>query len=176
MIFKYLILFSFSLNVFATAELQTIRSASLISKSKRKSVSIDWINSKKKKITLKDYQGKVLYLNFWASWCSPCIAEVPTLKRVAKFFNAPSFKLLFVNMDEKGSLVDAHKFFTKNIRPAETIFTSKFDYKNELDVETLPTHIILDKEGRVASKFYGSISSGKLEKKITKMIYQLSME
>jgi thiol-disulfide isomerase/thioredoxin len=52
-----------------------------------------------KALTLKDFSGKTLLVNFWASWCIPCRAEMPALDALAKKFDGPDFMVLPINLD-----------------------------------------------------------------------------
>jgi thiol-disulfide isomerase/thioredoxin len=64
-----------------------------------------------KPVTLKDFSGKTLLVNFWASWCVPCRAEMPSLAAIAKKFDGPDFMVLPINLDIGNGGVDKAKAF-----------------------------------------------------------------
>ena len=67
-----------------------------------------------KPVTLKDFAGKTLLVNFWASWCIPCRAEMPALDALAKKFNSPDFMVLPINLDiGSGGLEKARAFLAE---------------------------------------------------------------
>ncbi|MDR3474862.1 MAG: redoxin family protein [Devosia sp.] len=66
-----------------------------------------------KPVTLKDFGGKTLLVNFWASWCVPCRAEMPALDALAKKFDGPDFMVLPVNLDIGDTGVDKARAFLK---------------------------------------------------------------
>jgi len=66
-----------------------------------------------KPMTLKDFAGKTLLVNFWASWCIPCRAEMPALDTLAKTLDGPDFMVLPINLDVGDGGVDKAKAFLK---------------------------------------------------------------
>ncbi len=54
-----------------------------------------------KKVALKDYRGKLVFLNFWASWCAPCRAEMPAMERLYRELKGQGFEILAVNVKDK---------------------------------------------------------------------------
>ena len=66
-----------------------------------------------KPVTLKDFAGKTLLVNFWASWCVPCRAEMPALDALAKQFNGPDFMVLPINLDVGDSGTEKARAFLK---------------------------------------------------------------
>lgn len=98
-------------------------------------------------LSLEAYTGKVIYLDFWASWCGPCAAALPAIDALQKEFGTQGFQVLAVNVDQ--DLDDARRFLAQ--RPV--------DYPNVADpngaiperfaVETMPTSFLIDREGIV---------------------------
>ncbi len=96
---------------------------------------------------LQDYRGKVLLINFWASWCKPCVKELPELTGLKTQFSDLPFEILAINTSESIKKVIQ---FTKNIDyklPVLMDTSSKvlFDWK----VKMLPTSFLIDKKGLV---------------------------
>jgi len=108
---------------------------------------------KGKEHTLSQYKGKVVLLNFWASWCPPCIKEIPSMSNLnSKLKNAP-FKILAVNL---GETKDQMSEFIKKYRVNFTILldpnqSAPKDYK----VFAFPTSYIIDKKGKIRYSIAG---------------------
>ncbi|MGA2609316.1 MAG: redoxin domain-containing protein [Terriglobia bacterium] len=103
-------------------------------------------------LRLADYRGKVLVLEFWATWCGPCRAEGTLLERVVENFrNEPAAVFLAVNVDEDRAGVPA---FLKEVQ-----WTTQVAYAQGLDrllgVQSLPTLLIFDRNGRVVFRLEG---------------------
>jgi len=96
-------------------------------------------------ISLSDYRGKVVYLDFWASWCAPCAAALPALDALRKEFPEDQFRVLAVNVDSDPKL--ALQFLAR--RPIG--YPSAADPEGSLparfEVETMPTSFLIDRRG-----------------------------
>lgn len=104
--------------------------------------------------SLSDYKGKVVLVNFWASWCPPCIYEMPELKKLKKRFADRPFEILAVNVGEKKYKV---RKFTKliNLDLPVLLDTSSKTF-NEWGVKTLPTSFLIDSDGQIRYKVRGN--------------------
>ncbi|HXK24229.1 MAG TPA: TlpA disulfide reductase family protein [Myxococcota bacterium] len=96
-------------------------------------------------LSLAGLRGKVVYLDFWASWCKPCALSLPTLDGFRKEFGSKDFAVLAVNVDHDPAL--ARAFLSR--RPVG--YPSLFDPQGELPVrfgvETMPTSFLIDRQG-----------------------------
>ena len=76
---------------------------------------LPFVDEAGKPVTLKDFAGKTLLVNFWASWCIPCRAEMPALAAVAKKYDGPDFMVLPINLDiGDGGIEKAKAFLASN--------------------------------------------------------------
>ncbi len=95
---------------------------------------------------LSELHGKVVLVNFWATWCPPCKEEMPIFEREYKRCKDKGFEILAVNMD--GSESNLQKFLKENnysfpiVRPSE-------DLQKELKLMGFPTSYLLDREGKI---------------------------
>jgi len=103
------------------------------------------------KLKLSDLRGKVVVVNFWATWCPPCRKEFPSLARVRKRFKSAEFEVLAVNVGEDPDMVFS---FT-----GTTEFPVLFDRDSKAigswPVKGLPTTFLVDRAGRLALKAVG---------------------
>lgn len=115
--------------------------------------SFSFTNSAGITATTAGLKGKVVFINFWASWCPPCRAEMPSLELLyKKLQNDDRFVFLFINEDEDKS--KAIKYLEKN-HFTIPLYNRSGDVPNEIFSGTLPTTIVIDKDGKVVLKHEG---------------------
>ncbi|HEY0354602.1 MAG TPA: TlpA disulfide reductase family protein [Flavisolibacter sp.] len=103
-----------------------------------------------------DLKGKVVFINFWATWCPPCRAEMPSLNKLYdKFKNDDRFVFLFINEDEQ---VDKAKQYLQSNSFTIPIHTRSGNVPAEMFSGTLPTTVVIDKEGKIVLKHEGLAS------------------
>ena len=104
-------------------------------------------------ITLADFRGKPLLVNLWATWCPPCIAEMPTLDGLAE--RDKGLQVLAVSEDLNGhDKVDAF-FAQRRFANLQPYIDPGLSLMTELKVDTLPTTILYDAEGREVWRMTG---------------------
>ncbi|WP_052324053.1 TlpA disulfide reductase family protein [Flavihumibacter sp. ZG627] len=103
--------------------------------------------------SLEDLKGKVVFINFWATWCPPCVAEMPSLEALYSIFKDDE-RIVFLFMNEDDDKAKAIKYLQKN---SYTMPLSKAAgiVPKEVYSGTLPTTVILNKEGKVVLKKEG---------------------
>jgi thiol-disulfide isomerase/thioredoxin len=107
------------------------------------------------KIKLSDYRGKVVLLNFWATWCPPCIREMPSMERLHQQVNAEDFKVIAINQMEDADQVFA---FTGQLEIDPTfdiLFDSTSKVSQDYAVRGLPTTYLIDKQGNIRYRAVG---------------------
>jgi peroxiredoxin len=112
-------------------------------------------------VHLSDYKGKVVLLDFWATWCGPCKIEIPWFMEFEQQLKDRGFAVLGVSMDEDGW--NAIKPYVEQLKVNYRILLGN-DQVGELygGVESLPTTFLIDRQGKIASVHIG-LSSGKEE-------------
>lgn len=120
-------------------------------------------------LKLSDYKGKVVLVNFWATWCPPCRHEIPDFIAVRDFLNAKGFEILGVAMDEGGAKVVAP--FAKEMGITYPLAVGNKDVTNRYGgIRGIPTSFLVDREGRIVQKWVGMIDRKTLEQAVTKLL------
>ena len=123
-------------------------------------------------VSLADYKGKVVLLNFWGTWCPPCRHEMPSIERVYKHLHKKGFVVLAINQTETP---DDVFIFTSQL-PVEPTFKILYDKKSDVagkyGVVGLPTSLLIDKHGMIRYRAIGGrdFDSPKVEKQISGLI------
>lgn len=108
-----------------------------------------------KQRTLSDYKGKVVLVNFWATWCPPCRREMPSMERIYQKLKSGPFTVLAVNQYENVDLVFS---FTGQLEPQPTfpiLFDAKSITAKQWGVKGLPASFVVDKRGNIAYRAMG---------------------
>jgi cytochrome c biogenesis protein CcmG/thiol:disulfide interchange protein DsbE len=112
-------------------------------------------------ISLSDYEGQVILINWWATWCPPCKAEMPAINAFYKSHQADGFVVLAVNSQEGAST--AKDFIQSNGFTFPVLLDSKGQIMDRYHVRALPTSFIIDRHGVIQHIQTGEISPKQLE-------------
>ncbi len=109
-------------------------------------------------INLNQYHGKLVIINFWATWCAPCKKEMPSLDMLYQNENFKNLKVFAVNM-EKPNKLRTKKFFTDlNIKKLEIFFDKKFNFVKEFNLRGVPTTVLINKKGEEFARIIGEVN------------------
>ena len=105
---------------------------------------------------LPDYHGKVILLNVWATWCAPCIAEMPMLDALQAKRGGTDFEVVTVSLDRTAA--EAAMFFRdNNIDNLESWHDGTFSLSSKLTLPGLPTSVLYDRNGRETARVSGEV-------------------
>ena len=121
---------------------------------------------------LEDYRGRVLLVNFWASWCAPCLEEMPSIERLRRSLDARRFAVLAVNVGE-GPRV-AGDFARKMDLGFNFLLDRDMKASKAWGARVLPATFIVDPDGKVRYSHYGAIdwSGAEVRRAIAALIVQ----
>ena len=129
------------------------------------------LDSAGKPVSAADYDGKVLLLNFWASWCAPCVEEMPMLSRLQEAYSAGGLQVLGIALDDPERAAafakDMALSYPVLLGAADVVVTGR-RYGNRSGM--LPFSVLIDRQGVVRWTHLGLLESEILEQKIQALI------
>ena len=108
-------------------------------------------------VNLNDFKGKLLILNFWATWCSPCREEMPSLDNLQSNSNFNNLKIFPINIGRED--ISKSKFFFKelNIKNLDIYIDAPISLAKKFSIRGVPTTILFNKGGKEFARIIGSI-------------------
>lgn len=122
-------------------------------------------------VNLADYKGKVVLLNFWATWCGPCKIEIPWFMEFEKQYKDRGFAVLGVSMDE-GGWEDVKPFLAKQPLNYRVLLGDPKTADLYGGVASLPTTFVIDRGGRITSTHVGLVSKSDYQNDIDRLLEQ----
>lgn len=111
-----------------------------------------------KRIALGSLKGKVVFLNFWATWCPPCLAEMPAINKLQQQFKNDA-EVVFILVDADGNLAKSSQFMERK-RYSLPVYKVDTEIPEILFKGSLPTTVVFDKQGRIAYNESGAANYG----------------
>jgi len=115
-----------------------------------------------------DFQGKVVVLDFWATWCPPCREEIPGFIELQIKYQEQGLAVVGVSVDQAGA--DTVKTFAKKMGINYPVVLADAKIPNLYDINVLPTTFILDRTGRVVKQYLGMTPESEIESKIKPLL------
>ena len=153
---RFLILFIFlTTNVIANdvSEIKNI----VIHKDPKVYDNVIFLDKNDKKINIKEFNGNLLLLNFWATWCEPCKEEMPSLDRLQINENLRNLKIFAINISKENKKKVDIFFKDLNIENFDPYFDSPITLAKTFSLRGVPTSILIDKNGKEFARIIGSI-------------------
>tara|TARA_B100001250_G_scaffold336098_1_gene302494 strand:- start:620 stop:1150 length:531 start_codon:yes stop_codon:yes gene_type:complete len=152
--FLVVIIYLISSNIAYSIDLPDIKNL-IIHKEKKKVEYVEFLNSKSEKVSLNDFKSNFIVINFWATWCSPCKEEMPSLNRLKSNHKFKGIKIIPINIgDEK--LSKSQEFFNDlNIYNLEIFSGSSGELAKKFQLRGVPTTILIDKDGYEIGRILG---------------------
>ncbi len=122
-----------------------------------------------KEVSSSVFANKVVLLNFWATWCPPCLAEIPALKALQNDYRAKGFEVVGISVDEDGS--QAVKAFVEKKGINYSILMSTDEVVEAYGgIRAIPTTFLISRDGKIVRKYFGEQRKSVLEEAIKKLI------
>jgi peroxiredoxin len=132
---------------------------------RKTAASFSLLDANGARVALSDYKGKVVLLNFWATWCGPCKIEIPWFIEFNSAYKDRGFAVVGVSMDDDGWKSVKPYIAEKKIEYTVILGNSQVS-KSYGDVDSLPTTFIIDRDGRIAFVHMGLVGRDTYEKEI----------
>ncbi len=121
-----------------------------------------------RKLTLSDYKGKVVLLDFWATWCAPCRAEIPHFVEMQTTYGPQGFQVIGISMDDDAKPVrEFYREFKLNYPVAVGDDKLADSYGGVLG---LPVNFIIDRDGHIYSKHIGATSASVFNQEVSDLL------
>lgn len=124
------------------------------------------------KVSLKDFRGKNIYIDFWATWCKPCVAEIPDLKKLEEKFKDKNIVFLSISLDSQKDLEKWKSFIIKKeLHGIHLIVENAWNSKTVKDflIDSIPRFIIIDTEGILVETDAPRPSMGKISRILNRL-------
>ena len=144
--------------------------SSVVVKASERRMAPDFVlaDASGKPVRLSELRSKVVLLNFWATWCAPCAAEIPWFIEFQKAYKSAGLTTLGVSLDVDGwttvkPYIDAHKIDYR-------VILGNDDVAQAYGANSLPTTFIIDRSGRIAVTHFGLCGKGEYEADIKRVL------
>ena len=154
---RFLIIFIFLVSNSYANEVTGIKNL-IINKELKKYDGLTFLDAKKNQIDLNEFQGNLIILNFWATWCAPCKEEMPSLDSLTKSSNLNNLKIFPINIGNDTSQKSIKFFEDLEIKNLDIYFDNPITLAKKFGLRGIPTSIIFNKEGLEFARIIGSIN------------------
>ena len=153
---RILILFLFLLTNSFADQVSGIKNI-IINKELKKYDALTFLNEKNQPLNIKDFNGDLIILNFWATWCAPCREEMPSLDLLQSNKKFKNLKIFPINIGQD-NYEKAQKFFDElEVKNLNLFFDTPNTLAKELSLRGVPTTILINKNGEEFARILGSI-------------------
>lgn len=119
-------------------------------------------------VSLSDFKGKPVVLNFWASWCPPCKAEMPDYQKMVQQYSSQGVIFMMVNMTDgsRETTETAKQFLKERKYTFPAYFDMNSNAANAYCISSIPYSIFIDKDGNIVNAYQGMIDAATMKKNI----------
>lgn len=141
---------------------------------KEKSMAKDFVvyDENLNKVKLSDYIGRPVVVNFWASWCPPCKAEMPLFNELSNKYKGEELAVLMVDLPDgdRETMDKAKQFIKDNNYNMKILFDNDGIAANNYNISSIPRTLFIDKHGYIVEDHTGQITKDELENQINSLL------
>ena len=166
---KFILVFIYLISSSSSYAIQQLNLKNLIvHKDPKKLEKINFININNETIDLKKFENSLVIINFWATWCAPCIEEMPSLNRLQANKDFNNLKIIPINVG-RDNIEKSKSFYKKlKINNLEIYFDKNVELANKFLLRGLPTTVFINKKGEEFARIIGFVNFD--DKKIIKWL------
>ena len=151
---RILILFIFFFSNAFSNEIPDIKNL-VVNKEPKTYDNLSFLNAEKDEVYLNNFKGKLVMINFWATWCAPCRREMPSLEKLT--FELPEIKVYAINMEKPNKLKAQDFFKFIGVLSLDIYFDPELKLVKQFKMRGLPTSILIDKDGKEFGRIVGEV-------------------
>ena len=126
-------------------------------------------------VKLSDFRGKVVFLNFWASWCPPCKAEMPAIQKFTSVYPPEQVAILSVNATNQDNLEDVRTFIAEYGLTFPVLLDIDGSVNRNYQIQALPSSFFIDAKGEIRKVVIGGpLTEAMLRAEIAQLVEELS--
>jgi thiol-disulfide isomerase/thioredoxin len=108
-------------------------------------------------VKLQDFRGKIIVLNIWATWCAPCVAEIPSLDQLEADYGGENFEVVAISIDR--NMTEAQDFYAaQNINHLALFHDLSLGIGSDVNVGAFPISVFYDQQGRELARIPGEVN------------------
>ena len=153
---RFLIIFIFLITNVLAEDVSSIKNI-VIHKVPKIYDNVVILDKKDQKINIKDFKGKLLILNFWATWCEPCKEEMPSLDNLQAKLGLSKLKIFAINVGREDRKKVNKFFIDLNIKNLDLYYDSPSTLAKTFSLRGIPTSILINKDGQEFARVIGSL-------------------
>ena len=153
---RFLIIFIFLITNVVAEELPGIKNI-VIHKIPKTYDNVIFLDKKDQKLNIKNFNGNLILLNFWATWCEPCKEEMPSLNKLQTNPNLDNLKIFAINIGKENRKNVDNFFLDLNIENFEPYYDPPSTLAKIFSLRGIPTSILFNKNGKEFARIIGSV-------------------
>jgi len=123
-----------------------------------------------KNLKLSDFRGKVVLLDFWATWCPPCRRGIPDLVSLKNEYKAKGLEIIGISLDQDNTIANVVPFIKQYKVNYPVVYGDMSIIQNYGGIQSIPTSFIINKEGKIVKSYIGLTDKSVYEKEINKLL------
>lgn len=122
------------------------------------------------RLRLSDYKGKIILLDFWATWCQPCRRGIPDLVELKNEYKNKAFEIIGISLDQENTIAGVVPFIKEYKINYPVVYGDMEIIQNYGGIQSIPTSFVINKEGKIVKSYIGLTEKSVYDKVIKKLL------